>query len=135
LYIPAVFLTHYGAALDEKTPLLRSQDAVSEAAVRVLRLLGDVDTQYVVSNVGWEQEFFVVCFVTHSECYDISCFSIQIDKEKYLGRPDLRHCGRTLIGVIPHRNQQTEANYFGSVPPRVKAYLADVQEEVMPASM
>merc|ERR1719397_2014226 len=79
LYIPSAFITWNGDALDEKTPLLRSQEALNNAALRVLHHLGDTDAKQVVSNTGWEQEFFI------------------IDREHYLQRPDLIACGRTLI--------------------------------------
>ena len=112
LYIPASFVSHYGDALDEKTPLLRSNEAVNAQGTRLLRLLGDNETNEVVTNVGWEQEFFC------------------IDREDYLARPDLMSCGRTLIGAQPPRGQQTDYNYFNKINPRVKSFLEDCQREM-----
>lgn len=109
LFIPSAFMAHTGEALDDKTLLLRSQDVISKEAVRLLRHLGDNKTERVVSNVGWEQEFFL------------------IDRDAYLARPDLVHAGRALLGQVPHRNQQMEQNYFSAVPPRVKAFWQEVQ--------
>merc|ERR1712193_122073 len=80
LFIPSVFVAWTGAALDHKTPLLRSQDAIHKEGMRLLKHLGDNSANKVVSNVGWEQEFFVV------------------DREQYLNRPDLMMCGRTVLG-------------------------------------
>jgi glutamine synthetase len=97
LYIPSAFIAWTGQALDERTPLLRSQEAVNETGTRLLRALGDKRDHRVVSNVGWEQEFFVT------------------SHENYLARPDLLHCGRTLLGALPTRGQQTEFNYFNYV--------------------
>jgi len=107
LYIPASFLAWTGAALDEKTPLLRSQNAIDQEGVRLLRHLGDNDTQKVVSNVGWEQEFFIV------------------DRAMWLERPDLIASGRTLLGQQPPRGQQSSANYFSRLAPRIKALMDD----------
>jgi len=107
LYIPASFVAWTGAALDEKTPLLRSQNAINEQGLRLLRHLGDTDAQQVVSNVGWEQEFFFV------------------DREMWLQRPDLIASGRTLLGAEPPRGQQLSTNYFTRVQPRIKACLDD----------
>jgi glutamine synthetase len=107
LYIPASFVAWTGAALDEKTPLLRSQDAVNEQGLRLLRHLGDSSAQKVVSNVGWEQEFFLV------------------DREMWLQRPDLIASGRTLLGAAPARGQQSSVNYFSRLHPRIKACMDD----------
>ncbi|KNC47086.1 uncharacterized protein AMSG_11769 [Thecamonas trahens ATCC 50062] len=112
LCLPSVFVTHEGTPIDEKTPLLRSMEAISEASLKVLRALGDKDSTKVVPEVGWEQEFFV------------------LDRELVLQRPDVVTSGRTLVGAAPSRGQQTDANYFGAVPPRVKAMLRDVQDEL-----
>lgn len=109
LYIPACFVAWTGYALDHKTPLLRSQDAINREGVRLLKLLGDNETKRVVSNVGWEQEFFIV------------------DKNHYLKRPDLVMTGRTLIGALPARGQQSEMNYMSSIPLRVRDFLRDVE--------
>ena len=107
LYIPASFIAWTGAALDEKTPLLRSQNAIQNEGLRLLRHLGDTDTQKVVSCVGWEQEFFIV------------------DRSMWLERPDLISSGRTLIGAAAPRGQQSSANYFSRLHPRIKALMDD----------
>jgi len=112
LYIPSAFVAWTGAALDHKTPLLRSQDAVGKEAMRLLKHLGDTSATEVVSNVGWEQEFFLV------------------DREMYLKRPDLMYTGRTVIGALPPRGQQTDMNYFGPVCPRVKGVMEEIQNEL-----
>ena len=117
LYIPAAFIAHNGAALDEKTPLLRSQEAINTAGTRFLKALGDTEMTQVVSNVGWEQEFFV------------------IDRDDYLARPDLMATGRTLVGADPPRGQQTDFNYFNKMNPRVREYLKEVQERCWEAGM
>eukprot|EP01006_Ploeotia_vitrea_P016050 TRINITY_DN46519_c0_g1_i2.p1 TRINITY_DN46519_c0_g1~~TRINITY_DN46519_c0_g1_i2.p1 ORF type:complete len:777 (+),score=491.56 TRINITY_DN46519_c0_g1_i2:123-2453(+) len=112
LYIPSVFVTWRGDPIDEKTPLLRSQDAINNEAVRLLRALGDEKTKRVVANVGWEQEFFVV------------------DHDLFLQRQDLVSTGRTLLGAQPHKGQQTDGNYFGRIPLRTRAFLKDVQTKM-----
>ncbi len=112
LCIPTVFCSYSGEALDKKTPLLRSIDAVSREAVRVLRLFGDEQTQKVYANVGPEQEYFL------------------IDKELYLAREDLRLCGRTLFGAKPPKGQELDDHYFGTIRPRVAAYMQDLDEEL-----
>jgi len=111
LYIPSAFVAWTGAALDHKTPLLRSQEAINREGMRLLKHLGDKDASSVVSNVGWEQEFFVV------------------DRDMYLKRPDLMYTGRTVLGALPARNQQTDMNYFGPMCPRVKALMEEVTAE------
>lgn len=114
LVIPASFVTHYGKCIDDKTPLLRSTDAVKAQGLRLLKAIGigtDASTMY--SYLGWEQEFFV------------------LDAKKYLARPDLVNCGRTLIGKLPTRNQQGDLNYFAPVPARVDALLQKVQAELL----
>lgn len=117
VYLPASFVSWEGHALDERTPLLRSQEAVNETGTRLMRALGDTRASQpdfrVISNVGWEQEFFV------------------ISRENYLARPDLVNAGRTLLGTLPAKNQQTEFNYFNYVPPRVQAMLREAQAEMM----
>ena len=105
LYIPSAFVTWTGEALDQKTPLLRSNDAVNTHALRMLRHLGDTQTNKVFSNVGWEQEFFVV------------------PREHYLARPDLIATGRTLFGQKPLRGQEQSTNYFGRTPVAIREYL------------
>ena len=110
LYIPSAFVSWKGDALDEKTPLLRSNLAVGDEGVRLLRNLGDSRTTEVVCNVGWEQEFFL------------------IDREMYLARPDLVATGRTLLGATPLRGQEQSTNYFAKSAPRVNAYIAEARE-------
>ena len=104
LYIPTIFLSYSGQALDKKTPLLRSMDAVSKQAVRILRLFGDEETNRVTANCGPEQEYFLV------------------DKALYDQREDLRLAGRTLFGNKPARGQELSDHYFGQIKPRVAAY-------------
>ena len=105
LCIPTVFCSYSGEALDKKTPLLRSCDAVSRQALRILRLFGDTETQKVIAQVGPEQEYFL------------------IDKELFLEREDLRLCGRTLFGSKPPKGQELEDHYFGTIRPRVAEYM------------
>ena len=112
LCIPTVFCSYSGDALDEKTPLLRSLDAVSRQALRVLRLFGDNDTTKVLANVGPEQEYFL------------------IDKEYFNRREDLRLCGRTLFGAKPPKGQELDDHYFGVIKPRVAAYMQDLDQEL-----
>ena len=112
LCIPTVFCSYGGDALDEKTPLLRSLDAVSRQAIRVLRLFGDTETTRVVANVGPEQEYFLV------------------DKEFYNKREDLRLCGRTLFGAKPPKGQELDDHYFGVIKPRVAAFMEDLDLEL-----
>ena len=112
LCIPTIFCSYSGEALDKKTPLLRSMDAVSKQAVRVLRLFGDHQTKKVVANVGPEQEYFLV------------------DKELYNQREDLKLCGRTLFGSMPPKGQELDDHYYGAIKPRVAAYMKDLDEEL-----
>ena len=112
LCIPTVFCSYSGEALDKKTPLLRSLDAVSRQALRVLRLFGDTETAKVISNVGPEQEYFLV------------------DKAMYDRREDLRLCGRTLFGAKPPKGQELDDHYFGVIKPRVAAYMKELDEEL-----
>ncbi len=112
LYIPSAFVSWTGEALDQKTPLLRSNLAVNEQSLRLLRHLGDTETEQVVCNVGWEQEFFV------------------IDRTKYLARPDLVATGRTLVGQTPLRGQEQSTNYFAKMSPRVRRYLSDARDRM-----
>ena len=111
LCIPTAFCSYSGEALDQKTPLLRSMDAVSKQATRVLRLFGK-DVQYVQPTVGPEQEYFL------------------IDKEMYLKRKDLIYTGRTLFGANPPKGQQLEDHYFGTIKPRVNAFMKELDEEL-----
>mmetsp|Transcript_50346 Transcript_50346/g.90409 ORF Transcript_50346/g.90409 Transcript_50346/m.90409 type:complete len:707 (+) Transcript_50346:55-2175(+) len=116
LMIPCAFVTHYGKCIDEKTPLLRSADAVRTQGLRMLKAAGLAsDATNMFSYLGWEQEFFV------------------IPAELYKARPDLVNCGRTLIGKLPTRNQQADLNYFGPVPDRVAKLLDKVQAEMLKA--
>jgi glutamine synthetase len=117
LYIPSGFVSHEGHSLDEKTILLRSQDAVNANGVRLLRALGDTTATKVVANVGWEQEFFVV------------------DRELYNMRPDLVATGRTLIGAAASRGQQTDYNYFNKVPPVSRAFFDELQQQLWAAGV
>jgi len=112
LCIPTVFISYHGEALDEKTPLLRSMDAVSKAAIRLLDTLGIKGVQRVITNAGPEQEYFL------------------IDKKFYSQRPDLVMCGRTLLGALPPKGQQLEDHYFGSIPDRVLEFMQEVEEEL-----
>ena len=111
LVIPTAFLSWTGEALDKKTPLLRSMEALSNQAVRILKLFGK-NASHVFTTVGPEQEYFL------------------IDKHFYLLRPDLVNCGRTLFGAKPPKGQEMEDQYFGSIPERVLAYMADVEAEL-----
>jgi len=112
LCIPTVFCSYSGQALDKKTPLLRSQEELSRQAVRVLRLFGDTDVKKVVSQVGPEQEYFL------------------IDKDVYDKREDLILTGRTLFGAKPPKGQELEDHYFGTIKPRVAAYMKELDEEL-----
>lgn len=112
LYIPSVFISYNGDALDEKTILLRSSETLSTAAVKLLNLLGDKETKRVYSTLGTEQEFFL------------------IDRNIYNLRPDLKICGRTLVGTIPPKHQQLEDHYFGQMPSRVLATLSETELEL-----
>eukprot|EP00931_Biecheleriopsis_adriatica_P039944 TRINITY_DN2284_c0_g1_i1.p1 TRINITY_DN2284_c0_g1~~TRINITY_DN2284_c0_g1_i1.p1 ORF type:complete len:701 (-),score=151.51 TRINITY_DN2284_c0_g1_i1:74-2176(-) len=110
LYIPCSFVTHYGKCIDEKTPLLRSADAVRTHGMRLLKALGvGASAKTIQSYLGWEQEFFVV------------------SAEHYKARPDLVNCGRTLFGKLPTRHQQADLNYFGPVPGSVATLMDRVQ--------
>ena len=112
LCIPTVFCSFGGQVLDKKAPLLRSMEAVSTQAMRVLKLFGHTSVAGVRTTVGAEQEYFLV------------------DKEMYDARDDLRLCGRTLFGAKPPRGQDIEDHYFGAIKPRVKAYMEDLNEEL-----
>lgn len=112
LCIPTVFVSYTGAALDTKTPLLRSMDAVSRQAVRIVRLFGDDQTTRVTPFVGPEQEYFLV------------------DREKYLKRRDLIYCGRTLFGAPAPKGQELDDQYFGVIRERVGAFMKDLNQEL-----
>jgi len=111
LVIPTAFVSWTGEALDKKTPLLRSMDAVSKQAVRVLKLFGS-SAERVFSTCGAEQEYFL------------------IDRNFYFARPDLINAGRTLFGAKPPKGQELEDQYFGSIPERVLALMADAELEL-----
>ena len=112
LYIPTVFFSYGGEALDKKTPLLRSMDELSKQALRVLRLFGDTTTKKVTASVGPEQEYFL------------------IDKKTYEQREDLIMTGRTLFGAKPPKGQEMDDHYFGTLKPRIAAYMKDLDEEL-----
>ncbi len=112
LYIPTAFCSYGGEALDKKTPLLRSMEALDRQAKRILRLFGNTDVQRVITTVGPEQEYFLV------------------DKALYEQRPDLVYTGRTLFGARPPKGQELEDHYFGSIKPRVAAFMRDLEEEL-----
>ena len=112
LCIPTAFCSYGGEALDKKTPLLRSMEAISRQAVRVLRLFGNEDVASVKTTVGSEQEYFL------------------IEKELFDRRPDLVYTGRTLFGAKPPKGQELDDHYFGSIKPKVAEYMADLDEEL-----
>ncbi len=112
LYIPTAFCSYSGEALDKKTPLLRSMEAINNQALRILRLFGNTSAKNVITTVGSEQEYFL------------------IDKEVYLKRQDLVYCGRTLFGARPPKGQELEDHYFGSLKPRVSAFMKELEEEL-----
>ena len=112
LCIPTAFCSWTGEALDEKTPLLRSSEALNREALRLLRLLGDTKVGVVYHTLGCEQEYFLV------------------DRDFYLFRPDLIATGRTLFGAKPPKGQELEDHYFGSIPPRVLAFMQEVEHEL-----
>ena len=113
LCIPTAFVSWTGEALDHKTPLLRSMDAVSEQAIRLLNIFGDAaGVTRVASTAGPEQEYFL------------------IDREYYYKRPDLIACERTLFGARPPKGQQLEDHYFGSIPSRAMAFMSEVEREL-----
>lgn len=111
LYIPTAFCSYGGEALDKKTPLLRSMEAIDKQAKRVLKLFGE-NAERVNTTVGPEQEYFL------------------IDKKMYEKRPDLIYCGRTLFGAPPPKGQEMDDHYFGTLKPRVKAYMKELEEEL-----
>ena len=112
LYIPTCFFSYTGAALDKKTPLLRSIDEVSREAVRILRLFGDHETQRVIPCVGAEQEYFL------------------LPKDLYSKRLDLRLTGRTLFGAVPPKGQELDDHYFGTIRTRVSNFMKDLDEQL-----
>ena len=110
LYIPTAFCSYTGEALDTKTPLLRSMDAISTQGLRILRLFGDTETKRLNTTVGAEQEYFI------------------IDKKLYDQRKDLLYTGRTLFGAHSPKGQEREDHYFGPLKTRIGAYMADLDE-------
>lgn len=112
LCIPSVFLSYDGTPLDLKTPLLRSLDAVESRALRLLRVLGQGGVGSVKMTVGAEQEYFL------------------LDRPRAQLRPDIRFCGRTLIGAQPAKDQKLDHHYFGAIPPRVLRYMEDVERDL-----
>lgn len=112
LVIPTVFVSWTGEALDKKTPLLRSMEALSVQALRILKLFGNDEAKKVFTTVGPEQEYFL------------------IDKNFLYSRPDLMNCGRTLFGAKPPKGQELEDQYFGTIPERVLACMADCEAEM-----
>ena len=112
LCIPTAFCSFGGEALDKKTPLLRSMQALNRQAMRVLRLFGNTDVHCVRTSVGPEQEYFLV------------------DKEMYDRRKDLIFCGRTLFGAKPPKGQELDDHYFGAIKPRVAAFMKDLNDEL-----
>ena len=112
LCIPTAFCSYGGEALDKKTPLLRSMEALNKQALRILRLFGNDTVKYVHTSVGPEQEYFL------------------ITKEMYDQRPDLIYTGRTLFGTKPPKGQEMDDHYFGVIKPKVKEYMDDLDEEL-----
>ncbi len=112
LYIPTAFCSYTGEVLDKKTPLLRSMEALSNQAMRVLKLFGNTTTTKVITTVGPEQEYFL------------------IDKEFYDARKDLLYTGRTLFGAKPPKGQELEDHYFGTLKERISAFMKELDEEL-----
>ena len=112
LCIPTAFCSYSGEALDKKTPLLRSMQALDKQAVRVFKLFGNEDVKRVITTVGPEQEYFL------------------IDSSVYEKRPDLIYTGRTLFGAKPPKGQELEDHYFGTIKPRVSSYMKELDEEL-----
>ena len=112
LYIPTAFCSYTGEALDQKTPLLRSMEAIDRESVRLIRLFGNTTSKKVTPSVGIEQEYFLV------------------DRDKYLKRKDLVFTGRTLFGAMPPKGQELDDHYFGAIRERIAAFMQDVNEEL-----
>ena len=112
LYIPTAFCSYTGEALDQKTPLLRSMEAIDKQAMRLIRLFGKTTSQKVTPSVGAEQEYFLV------------------DRDKYLKRKDLVFTGRTLFGAMPPKGQELDDHYFGAIRERIALFMKDVNEEL-----
>ncbi|MBP5384995.1 MAG: glutamine synthetase III, partial [Lachnospiraceae bacterium] len=112
LCIPTAFCSYGGEALDKKTPLLRSMEAINEQALRVIRLFGDTDVKKINTTVGAEQEYFL------------------IDEKVYRERKDLYYCGRTLFGAPAPKGQEMSDHYFGAIKPRILAFMRELNEEL-----
>ena len=112
LCIPTAFCSYTGEALDQKTPLLRSMEAINEQSLRLIRLFGNTTSKKVTPSVGPEQEYFIV------------------DREKYLKRKDLIFTGRTLFGAMPPKGQEMDDHYFGAIRERIAAFMRDVNKEL-----
>lgn len=112
LYIPTAFCSYTGESLDQKTPLLRSMEAINKQALRLVRLFGNTTSQKVTPSVGAEQEYFLV------------------DRDKYLKRKDLIFTGRTLFGAMPPKGQELDDHYFGAIRDRIALFMKDVNEEL-----
>jgi glutamine synthetase len=112
LCIPTAFCSYTGEALDQKTPVLRSMEAIDKQAVRMLRLLGDEETQHVIPSVGVEQEYFI------------------IDRDKFNKRKDLVYTGRTLFGAMPPKGQEMDDHYFGTIHENIAIFMKDVDKEL-----
>ena len=112
LYVPTAFCSYTGEALDQKTPLLRSMEAINKQALRFLRLFGNTTSKRVKPSVGIEQEYFLV------------------DRQKYLKRKDLVFTGSTLFGAMPPKGQELDDHYFGSIRARIAAFMKEVNEEL-----
>ena len=112
LYIPTAFCSYTGEALDQKTPLLRSMEAIDKQAMRLIRLFGNTNSQKVTPSVGAEQEYFLV------------------DRDKYLKRKDIVFTGRTLFGAMPPKGQELDDHYFGAIRERIALFMKDVNEEL-----
>ncbi len=112
LCIPTAFCSYTGEALDQKTPLLRSMEAISKQSIRLVRLFGNQTSSRVTPSVGVEQEYFL------------------IDRKNFLARKDLVYCGRTLIGAMPPKGQEMDDHYFGAIRERIAAFMKDVNTEL-----
>jgi glutamine synthetase len=112
LFIPTAFCSYSGEALDKKTPLLRSMQALDKQALRILKLFGNTTARRVAATVGPEQEYFI------------------IDKKLFLKRPDLIYTGRTLFGARPPKGQELDDHYFGTLKPRISAFMHELDEEL-----
>ena len=112
LCIPTAFCSYKGEALDQKTPLLRSMEAINTQSLRLLRLFGNNTSKKVTPSVGPEQEYFLV------------------DKQKYLQRKDLIYTGRTLFGAMPPKGQELDDHYFGTIRQRIASFMKDVNEQL-----